>query len=64
MSLETAHKILISTAVLFFLGYAMWELRGYSHVGEVGALLRGVGSLLAAVGLAVYLRWFLRSLRK
>ena len=64
MSLETAHKILISTAVLFFCGYGLWELRGYSHVGEVGALLRGVGSLLAAVGLGVYLRWFLRSLRK
>ncbi|MBI3325716.1 MAG: hypothetical protein HYZ81_03305 [Nitrospinae bacterium] len=64
MSVETAHKILISTAVLFFFGYALWELRGYFHLGEVGALLRGIGSLLGAVGLGVYLRWFVRSLRK
>ena len=64
MSVETAHKILISAAVLFFFGYALWELRGYSHLGEVGALLRGVGSLLGAVGFGVYLSWFVRSLRK
>lgn len=64
MSLETAHKILMSTAILFFFGYALWELRGYSHLGEVGALLRGVVSLLGAIGLGLYLRSFLRSLRK
>lgn len=64
MSVETAHKILISTAIVFFFGYALWELRGYSHLGEMGPLLRGVGSLLGAVGLGVYLRWFLRSLPK
>lgn len=64
MSIETAHKILISTAILFFFGYALWELRGYSHLGDVGALLRGVVSLFGAIGLGLYLRSFLRSLRK
>jgi hypothetical protein len=49
--------------VLFFFGYALWELRQYSRLGEVGALLRSIGSLLGAVGFAVYLRWFVRSLR-
>lgn len=63
MSVQTAHKILIATAVLFFLGYGVWELSRYSHSGEVGAVLRGLGSLVGAVGLGVYLRWFIRSLR-
>lgn len=64
MSVETAHKILISTAVLFFLGYALWEVRRYVDIGELGALLRGAGSLLGAIGLGVYLRSFIRSLRQ
>ena len=64
MSLTTAHKILISAAVLLFFGYALWELRQYSRLGEVGALLRSATSLLGAVGFGVYLRFFVRSLRK
>ena len=64
MSVTTAHKILISVAVLFFFGYALWELRQYSRLGEMGALLRGVAALLGAVGFGVYLRSFVQSLRK
>ena len=63
MSVTTAHKILISVAVLLFFGYAFWEFRQYARLGEVGALLRGVGSLIGAVGFGVYLRSFVRSLR-
>jgi hypothetical protein len=61
--LTTAHKILIATAVLFFAGYALWELRRYSQMGDVWALWRGVGAMLGAVGLGLYLRAFVRSLR-
>jgi hypothetical protein len=64
VSLTTAHKILISVAVLFFIGYALWELRLYARAGEMGALLRGVAAFLGAVGFGVYLRSFVRSLRK
>jgi hypothetical protein len=64
VSVTTAHKILISTAVLFFFGYALWELRQYSRLGEVSALLRGIAALLGAIGFGVYLRSFVRSLRK
>jgi hypothetical protein len=64
VSVTTAHKILISVAVLFFFGYALWELRQYGRVGEVGALWRGIGALLGAVGFGVYLRSFVRALRK
>jgi hypothetical protein len=64
MSVTTAHKILISVAVLFFFGYALWELRQYARLGEMGALLRGVAALLGAVGFGVYLRSFVQSLRR
>jgi hypothetical protein len=64
VSVTTAHKILISVAVLFFFGYALWELRQYARLGEMGALLRGVAALLGAVGFGVYLRSFVHSLRK
>lgn len=64
VSVTTAHKILISAAVLLFFGYALWELRQYARLGEVGALLRSAASLLGAVGFGVYLRLFVRSLRK
>ena len=64
MSVQTAHKILIATAVLFFFGYGLWEISHYSRSHEVGALLRGVGALVGALGLGIYLRWFIRSLRK
>jgi hypothetical protein len=64
VSVTTAHKILISAAVLFFFGYGLWELRQYARLGEVGALLRGIGALLGAVGFSVYLRSFVRSLRR
>jgi hypothetical protein len=64
VSVTTAHKILMTMAVLFFFGYALWELRRYSQMGDVGALLRGIGSMVGAIGLGLYLRSFLRSLKK
>jgi hypothetical protein len=64
VSVTTAHKILISAAVLFFFGYALWELRQYSRLGEMAAILRSAGALVVAVGFGVYLRSFVRSLRK
>lgn len=59
----TAHKILITTAIIFFFFYAVWEIRNYSHPGGGWALFRGMISLAAAGGLGIYLRYFLKSLR-
>lgn len=56
MTLLTAHKILISSAVALFAGYAVFEWRNYGG-GDVSALLRSLGSGAAALGLAAYLRW-------
>ncbi len=56
MTLLTAHRILISSAIAFFLFYGLWELGGFNGAGSDGATLRGTCGLLAAAGFAVYLR--------
>jgi hypothetical protein len=56
MSLLTAHKILIASAVALFVLYGGWELQNYAN-GDGSALLRSFLSVAAAVGLAIYLRW-------
>ena len=62
MSVTTAHKILIATAIGFFLIYALWELADYSRSGETQALVWSAAGTTAAVALAIYLRRFIRSL--
>jgi hypothetical protein len=52
----TAHKILISSAIGLFVFYAASELRNYA-AGDAAALLRSGFSAAAAAGLAIYLRW-------
>jgi hypothetical protein len=56
MTLLTAHKIFISSAVALFVLCAGWELRHFA-AGDDSALLRSGLSAGAAVGLAIYLRW-------
>ncbi len=62
MSVTTAHKILIGSAIGFFLVYALWELADYTHSGDTLALVWSAAGLGAAVALGVYLRRFIRSL--
>ena len=61
VTLRTAHKILISTAVVFFFGFALWEFRNYFEAGDSWAVLRGFLYMSAAIGFGVYLgtlkRW-------
>ena len=55
MRLQTAHRILIATAVALFALYAVWEFTGASGTGGgAWGLTRGFVSLLAAGGLGAY----------
>jgi hypothetical protein len=56
MTLLTAHKILILSAVAFFAFYCSWELRSFSATGTPGAALRAFLALLVTIGFALYLR--------
>lgn len=55
MTLMTAHRILIATAIVFFFGYALWELR-HLPAGGWWALVRAGVSVLVALGFVLYLR--------
>lgn len=54
MTLTTAHKILIASAVAFFLFFTVHQARSYSASGDTQALVAALLSLAACVGLALY----------
>ena len=56
MSLITAHRILIGSAIALFTFYALWELQGYFSAGDAWAIARAGASGLAAAGFALYYR--------
>ena len=56
MTLLTAHRILISTAVVFFFGFALWELRNYIDTGNFWEAFRSGLYLLVSAGFGVYLK--------
>jgi len=54
LTLLTAHRILIGTAVVFFAFYAVWEFQAARASGALAGYLRGSASLAAAGGLGFY----------
>ncbi len=60
MTLLTAHRILITTAVVFFFGFALWEFNQYSHTGDFWSFIRAILYFLVSVGFSIYLK-FLKS---
>lgn len=56
MTLITAHRILIGSAIALFVFYGSLELQEYAVSGAGSALLQGCLSLAAAVGFGAYLR--------
>ena len=54
MQIKTAHKILIASAIAFFIFFGIWELKDYAKTGEIGALGIGLLSLLVAAGFVIY----------
>ena len=62
MRIETAHKILIGSAIAFFLFYALFETSRWWKGGEIVSLaMAGAGAAAAAV-FALYQRWYVKSL--
>ena len=61
MSLKAFHLVFIIASILLALGFGAWSLVNYfSQHGGIWYLLAGIGSLLAAVGLVFYERYFLK----
>ena len=63
MSLLTAHKVLVVTAVLFCAGFAVREAMAVvaGADGVLVPLILGAVSATGAVVLVLYLRWLLRT---
>lgn len=55
MSLIGFHKVLITTGILFCLGFGGWRLAAFLGGGGAGELAAVAASALAAVALGVYL---------
>ena len=62
MSLKAFHIIFVTVSTILAAGFGLWALREFSATRDVAALLWGAGSLVGAVVLVVYGRWFLRKL--
>lgn len=64
MSLKAFHLVFITAACALAVGCGVWGLRNYwSAQGHLLDLLFGLGSLLTAVGLVIYERYFLKKLK-
>jgi uncharacterized BrkB/YihY/UPF0761 family membrane protein len=56
------HRLLISTAIVFCVGFAVWSGWDYRESRSVGTLLVAVVFMVAAVALTYYLRHLKRFL--
>lgn len=64
MSLKAFHIVFVVISTILALGFGIWAIRQHQARSEPLALAMGVVSLLSAVGLIVYGRWFLKKLKK
>lgn len=63
MSLKAFHIFFISVSTLLAVGFAAWEIKGYTTSGDILQLFAGIASLVAATGLGVYGIRFMRKLK-
>ena len=64
MSLKAFHLIFIVASILLAIGFAAWSLMNYySPGGGVWDLAMGVGSLIVALALVCYEKYFLKKLK-
>jgi hypothetical protein len=63
MSLKAFHVVFVTASILLSLGFGVWALNRYFTEGGDLNLALGAGSLVAAVGLGVYGRYFLKKLK-
>jgi 4-amino-4-deoxy-L-arabinose transferase-like glycosyltransferase len=56
------HRLLISTAIVFCAGFAIWAGWNYRQSGDAWTLLMGLAFGVAALALAYYLRHLSRFL--
>ena len=63
MSLKTFHIFFVTVSILFCVGFSLWCFREYARVDGVANLLLACGTMLFAVALLCYGKWFLKKLK-
>ncbi len=63
MSLKAFHLVFIILSILFTLMFGIWGVVHHGSSGKTGELVLGILSLAGAVGMSVYLRYFLKKLK-
>lgn len=63
MSLLSFHRVLIATAIVFCVGYGLWELFAYFEQGSRRSLLLALLFGMGGLALGYYLRNLSRILR-
>ncbi len=63
MSLKAFHLIFVTFSFLLTVGFGIWGVAQYVHGGPGADLVMGVISLVLAVGLIWYGKYFLRKLK-
>ena len=63
MSLKALHVVFITVSTLLAAGFGFWAFGLYQAGSGGGYLITAVASVLVAVGLVIYGRWFLNKLK-
>lgn len=63
MSLKAFHILFVVISTLFCVGLAVWSFRQYSLQHETQYRIMGIGSIVFAIALVVYGKYFLKKLR-
>jgi len=63
MSLKAFHILFVVVSTLFAIGFALWGIHEYRVGGKVESLVLAGLSLLGAIALLIYGRWFLKKLK-
>lgn len=63
MSLKAFHIVFVAVSVILAVGFGAWAIREYRSAGHAAHLAWGIASLVGAVGMIVYGRWFLHKLK-
>lgn len=63
MSLKIFHLLFVTVSSILAVGFGLWAVQEFRRTGDSALLIAGIGSLIGAVLLVVYGRWFLRKLK-
>jgi len=63
MSLKAFHVVFVMVSIVLGVGFAGWALTEYRRTGDREFIWWACGSLVGALGLIVYGRWFLNKLK-